>query len=66
MPRSCRPVQLKDPVRVPEPEPEPVAGCDVCLALAGQRAGARAVGDLSKVIDCNIEIGCHPHAKVVR
>ncbi|MEV0371174.1 hypothetical protein AB0I10_15310 [Streptomyces sp. NPDC050636] len=64
MPLNCRPVHLKEPVSTPEPEP--VAGCDVCLALAGQRAGARAVGDLSKVIDCNIEIGSHPHTKAAR
>ncbi|AJT64871.1 hypothetical protein T261_3201 [Streptomyces lydicus] len=61
MPRICRPVHLKDPV--PVPEPEPVAGCDVCTALAGQRAAARAVRDLTKVIDCNIEMRSHPHPK---
>ncbi|MFF4601912.1 hypothetical protein ACFY12_04015 [Streptomyces sp. NPDC001339] len=59
MPRNCRPVHLGEPVSVPEPEP--VAGCDVCSALAGQRAAARAVGNLSIVIDCNIELRSHPH-----
>lgn len=64
MPRNCRPVHLMDPV--PVAEPEPVAGCDVCMALAGQRAAARAVGDASKAIDCSVEISRHPHAKAVR
>ncbi|UKY50338.1 hypothetical protein [Streptomyces inhibens] len=64
MARNCRTVHPKDPF--PVPEPEPVAGCDVCQALAGQRAGARAVGDKSKVIDCNVEIRRHPHTKAVR
>ncbi|MGW2629421.1 hypothetical protein ACWC2K_08840 [Streptomyces chattanoogensis] len=48
------------------PEPEPVAGCDVCAALAGQRAGARAIGDKTTVIDCNIEMRNHPHPKGAR
>ncbi|QHC20906.1 hypothetical protein [Streptomyces sp. GS7] len=65
-PRNCRPVHLPDPVPVPEPEPEPAAGCDVCAALAQQRAVARAVGDMTTVIDRNVEIRRHPHAKAVR
>nr|WP_234025074.1 hypothetical protein [Streptomyces sp. SID8354] len=69
MPRRCRTVHLKDPVPVkdpvPAPEPEPVAGCDVCAALAGQRARAHAVGNRSMVTDCNVEIRRHPHAKAV-
>ncbi|MEU9125824.1 hypothetical protein AB0C96_39465 [Streptomyces sp. NPDC048506] len=61
MPRNCRPVHLMDPV--PVPEPEPVADCDVCAARAGQRAAARALGDQTTAIDCNIEIRRHPHPK---
>lgn len=64
MPRNGRPVQLG--YCFPLPEPAPVAGCDVCVALAGQRAAARAIGDKSKVVDCNVEIRRHPHAKAVR
>jgi hypothetical protein len=64
MPRICRPVHLGEPVT--EPDPEPVAGCDVCGALAVQRAKAYVVGDRSKVTDCNVEIGRHPHPKAVR
>ena len=60
MPRNCRPVHLPDPV--PVPEPTPVDGCDVCAALARQRAAAHAKGDKAKVIDCNIEMHRHPHA----
>ncbi|WP_181690291.1 hypothetical protein [Streptomyces sp. NBRC 110611] len=41
----------------------PVAGCDVCAALAEQRAHAYAVGDKSTATDRNIEIRCHPHPK---
>ncbi|WP_229852820.1 hypothetical protein [Streptomyces albospinus] len=48
---------------VPAQDPESVAGCDVRGALARQRAQARAIRDLTKVIDCNIEIHRHPHAK---
>ncbi|MCK7622993.1 hypothetical protein MUU72_07755 [Streptomyces sp. RS10V-4] len=58
--RMSRPVHLPDPgVRS---EPGPAAGCDVCGALAAQRERARSVGDLSKVIDCNVEMRRHPHA----
>ncbi|MGW1375234.1 hypothetical protein ACWD6P_13300 [Streptomyces sp. NPDC002446] len=62
MPRICRPVQLLEPAS----DPAPVAGCDVCRALAGQRAEAYAAGDRSKVSDCNVEIGRHPHRKAGR
>ncbi|WP_438487460.1 hypothetical protein [Streptomyces sp. S186] len=51
------PVYLKEPL----PEPVPVAGCDVCGALAEQRAAAYAVGDWSKATDCNVEMRRHPH-----
>lgn len=43
------------------PEPEPVPGCDVCKALAAQREDARSKGDVSKAVDCNVEIRHHPH-----
>ncbi|WP_245689437.1 hypothetical protein [Streptomyces chattanoogensis] len=45
------------------PEPEPVAGCDVCAALARQRAAAHALGDKATVIDSNIEMRSHSHPK---
>ncbi|MFF4601758.1 hypothetical protein ACFY12_03225 [Streptomyces sp. NPDC001339] len=61
MPRICRAVHLKDPL--PVLEAEPVAGCDVCAALARQRADAHAIGDKSTAIDSNIEIRRHPHPK---
>ncbi|MFF0790210.1 hypothetical protein [Streptomyces spiralis] len=43
--------------------PDPVAGCDVCGALAAEREEARQQGDLSKVSDVNVEIRKHPHPK---
>ncbi|UKY50993.1 hypothetical protein [Streptomyces inhibens] len=61
MTRMDRPVHLMDPF--PAPEPEPVAGCDVCAALARQRAAARAIRDKSAMVDCNVEIRRHPHSK---
>lgn len=48
---------------LPLDEPEPPPGCDVCTALAGQRAEAAARGDKSAVSDCNIEIRRHPHPR---
>ncbi|MEV0370772.1 hypothetical protein AB0I10_13225 [Streptomyces sp. NPDC050636] len=57
MPRNCRPAHLGEP----SSEPMAVAGCDVCAALADQRAAARANGDESKVTDYNVEIRDHPH-----
>ncbi|MFI1199307.1 hypothetical protein ACH4VR_07560 [Streptomyces sp. NPDC020883] len=60
MPRNCRPVHLPDPF--PVPEPAPVTGCDVCAALAEQRAVARSAGDKAAVIDRNVEMRRHPHA----
>jgi hypothetical protein len=45
----------------PRLEPVPVDGCDVCAALADQRAEWRKVGDFSKVSDCNVEMAQHPH-----
>ncbi|MFJ9415662.1 hypothetical protein ACIRPT_16025 [Streptomyces sp. NPDC101227] len=62
MARLCRPVQLGEPA----PEPVPVVGCDVCGALAEQRARAYAVGDLSKVTDCNVEMRRHAHTQAAR
>ncbi|MFE7317358.1 hypothetical protein ACFU7T_30295 [Streptomyces sp. NPDC057555] len=61
---------MSDPVHLPDPgvvrEPRPVAGCDVCAALARQRERARAAGNWSKVSDCNVEMRRHPHPKAVR
>ncbi len=61
MARVCRPVHLMEPVSAPEPEP--VAGCDVCAALAEQRARAQAARDRSKAADCNVEMRRHSHPK---
>ncbi|MDQ0931435.1 hypothetical protein [Streptomyces turgidiscabies] len=44
---------------LPEPEPEPMEGCDVCGALSRERAAARLDGDLSKVSDVNVEMRAH-------
>ncbi|GAU66836.1 hypothetical protein SSP35_03_04840 [Streptomyces sp. NBRC 110611] len=55
MPRRCRPVHLLEPVS----DPAPVAGCDVCGALARQRDAAYDAGDMSKATDCNVEIRRH-------
>jgi hypothetical protein len=44
------------------PEPvRPAKGCDVCAALEKERAEAQAMGNGSKVSDCNVEIQQHPH-----
>ncbi|MFE4758464.1 hypothetical protein ACFRIB_51390 [Streptomyces mirabilis] len=56
---------MDDPVDLPLPPdwPKPAPRCGVCGALARQRAEASAVGDYSKVSDCNVEIPQHssPH-----
>ncbi|WP_330175184.1 hypothetical protein OG875_17665 [Streptomyces sp. NBC_01498] len=57
---SVPPIEL--PLNFPS-DPAPVAGCDVCQALGGERGEARAKGDLSKVSDVNVEIRQHPHEK---
>ncbi|GAA2933826.1 hypothetical protein [Streptomyces enissocaesilis] len=57
---------LGPPVELPlrlDADPSPQPGCDVCGALAAERGEARAVGDMSKVSDVNVEIRQHPHAK---
>ncbi|GGX43109.1 hypothetical protein O1M07_01790 [Streptomyces albulus] len=64
MPSLSGPVHLR--YSFPLPQPEPAAGCDVCGALAKQRAAARAAGNESKVIDCSIEMRVHPHPKAAR
>nr|WP_093484928.1 MULTISPECIES: hypothetical protein [unclassified Streptomyces] len=53
------------PVRRSHPPdaPEPATGCDVCAALAKQRAEAQARGDLSSASDCNVELAAHPHRR---
>ncbi|MGW1768368.1 hypothetical protein ACWCQL_30535 [Streptomyces sp. NPDC002073] len=44
----------------PRPDPAPAPGCDVCAALAKERATARQVGDHSRASDCNVELRHHP------
>ncbi|WP_406450500.1 hypothetical protein OG782_13095 [Streptomyces sp. NBC_00876] len=39
--------------------PDPEGNCDVCGALAKERTEAVRVGDWSKVVDINVEIGRH-------
>lgn len=55
------------PVNLPLPDawPKPRPRCKVCAALATQRTEAAAVGDYSKVSDCNVEIRQHasPHRR---
>ncbi|MFF3517968.1 hypothetical protein ACWEO4_37195 [Streptomyces sp. NPDC004393] len=53
-----------EPVHVPMPDgwPTPHPGCKVCGALAAERDRAQAVGDFSKVSDCNVEIREHKDA----
>lgn len=41
--------------------PAIAAGCQVCAALARQRAEAAKAGDMSRVSDCNVEIRNHQH-----
>jgi hypothetical protein len=48
---------------LPDPEPVPADGCDVCTALGKEREEARRSGDMSKVSDCTVEIAAHPHAR---
>lgn len=57
---QCLPVHLG----VPDPEPEPVDGCEQCAGWARERAGARAAGDMTRVADCNVHIRRHPHNTV--
>ncbi|MFF2940149.1 hypothetical protein ACFVSQ_09935 [Streptomyces niveus] len=42
-------------------EPVAVEGCDVCVALAGQREDARRSGGEPTVEECNTELRSHPH-----
>lgn len=44
---------------LPDPEPVPVAGCDLCAVLARDRETARRDGDLSKVTDANVTMRAH-------
>ncbi|MCX4919987.1 hypothetical protein OOK28_41445 [Streptomyces sp. NBC_00687] len=45
---------------LPLDQPQPAAHCGVCAALVRQRTAAAAVGDWSRVSDCNVEIRSHP------
>lgn len=51
---------------LPLDEPEPPADCEVCTALATQRAVAAEAGDLSRVSDCNVEIRNHHRPRATR
>ncbi|AXI78167.1 hypothetical protein [Peterkaempfera bronchialis] len=51
------PVEL--PLRLGS-EPEPVPGCAGCRELANVRDRARAGGDLTTVVDCNVLMARHP------
>ncbi|MDX3214582.1 hypothetical protein PV318_03350 [Streptomyces sp. ME02-6991-2B] len=55
---------MSPPVHLTEPTfpPRPVDGCDVCGALAKQRAAATAAGDYSRATDCSVEMRKHRHA----
>ncbi|GHI87457.1 hypothetical protein [Streptomyces xanthophaeus] len=55
-------VEQRDPFPVRNPGPAD-PGCDVCGALVAQRADHYRLGDLSGVVDCNVEIRRHPHAE---
>ncbi|MFD4528152.1 hypothetical protein ACFWP7_30320 [Streptomyces sp. NPDC058470] len=48
-------------LELPLSEPDPAPGCDVCEALARQRAEFTAAGNPSKATDCSVEIRNHPH-----
>ncbi|MEU8625882.1 hypothetical protein [Streptomyces sp. NPDC048669] len=54
---------MSDPVYLlpPSDPAQPVKGCDVCEALEKERTAAHAIGDGSKVSDCNVEMRQHPH-----
>jgi hypothetical protein len=41
---------------LPLPDPEPAPGCAKCRRLARERAAARAQGDESRAVDCNVLI----------
>lgn len=45
----------------PRSEPAPVAGCDVCGALARQGEEARRAGDAPAVERCITELRDHSH-----
>jgi hypothetical protein len=55
---------MSEPVHLglPEADPAPVEGCDVCAVLARDREEARRDGDLSKVSDLNVEMRSHQAA----
>ncbi|MFE9363671.1 hypothetical protein ACFYNN_12820 [Streptomyces sp. NPDC006978] len=59
MPDLTEAVQLGNPLDLVDPVPD--ADCAVCVALGGQRAEARRLGDMTTVSDCNVEIRRHPH-----
>jgi len=46
---------------LPPAPPEPTPGCAACADLAERRALAQAVGDYSRVSDCNIWLRRHEY-----
>ncbi|MEU3620585.1 hypothetical protein ABZ725_51375 [Streptomyces sp. NPDC006872] len=50
-------------LQMPAAPPEPTPGCPACAGIAKRRAQAAAVGDYSRVTDCNIWIGRHEFHK---
>jgi hypothetical protein len=53
---------LTEPVSrlFPLVSPEPAPDCAACTALAERRRRARAEGDGSAVVDCNVLLRQHP------
>jgi hypothetical protein len=48
-------------LQLPAAPPEPKPGCPACAGIASRRAQAAAVGDYSRVSDCNIWIRRHKY-----
>ncbi|WP_412076774.1 hypothetical protein ACLF6K_16325 [Streptomyces xanthophaeus] len=55
-------VEQRDPFPARDPDPAD-PDCDVCGALVAQRTECYRLRDLSGVVDRNVEIRRHPHAK---
>ncbi|MCB5166166.1 hypothetical protein LG634_15155 [Streptomyces bambusae] len=60
MPRDHTGMSPAPHLTLPAPDPDPTPGCDICAALARERAAARANGDPSRATDCNVELRHHP------
>jgi hypothetical protein len=46
-------------LQMPAAPPKPTPCCVVCTSLDRQRSNARAVGDYSRVSDCNVRMRAH-------